>query len=1055
MALVRVLIGPERSERGRAIEDSLLGAVGRSVLLVPTHRYARARTERLLERSGLAGFWGEPITTFEDFLGRILRGTEHAGGRIDQVAARLLLEGVVARLAGEGGLGPDSRAFTTPGFVSHAQRIISRLKQAAITPESFESRLGERGQASGLDRIVAAVYRGYQEALRSAGVYDLQGMYWLADEACRVGKPAGIADVDVLLLDGFDDFTPSEFRLLETLAPRLESLVFGLSFDAAPARSDLYELPWRTFKRIHSRFEPVVDHFEEKPAETAAEFVSSHLFYRDAFPESRGLASNVRLWACHGARDELERVARSIKRLALDGSGALDGIAVVHRDFRGVRPLLEDVFSEYGIPARFVESPGAGASSVVGFVRQCLDAMGEWRRDAVLDVVCSPWFPHGAGDGLERLFAMAAREAGVISGYAEWRRLVLRFRGRFESGEGEELARLRKRFPGLGAACTALLGALKMLREAEGYLPATGTCRGYVEGVRRLMDRLGLEEAVGRCGLERVREVEAAGLELLSGVLGSLGRWSDERRLGRSEFAALLERCMASASVQLPRRADGVWCLDVESVRRLEFEHVFFIGLNEGVTPRPPDQNAIYSEADLDELRKIGIDLEGRWTHLNREALLFHHVFDAARRGITLSWHETGPDGRTRGPSPYIEDVRRALPHVEVERHGSGLDVVAPPLAGAMSWRDVGNRLFAVRSPARRRLGGRFAAATAGEAAESERQERGDFGVYDGVMKSEAIREELAARYGPGCVFSVTQLETYADCPFRFFLERLLDVEAPREADEGFDYRVRGTILHDALEAFHVRYRGKAISEIDQCEALEAMEDAADRAFERLAWRSTGVPEAVMEVERRRIGAALRRYVLIERERDEGHWKPSYFEAAFGPARGEARDPASVETPFVLDTGSGPVAFWGKLDRIDVDGTQARIVDYKTTLSADPKGIKEGRYFQLAVYSLALEGVLLAEKECSEAWYVRVGSEKRLEALNKAKEWEDRREAAVGAVGAAVAGIRAARFHPTTRKEPCSWCPNSKVCRYERGRVERKSSNSRPGRGGSRSGHGS
>ena len=53
-------------------------------------------------------------------------------------------------------------------------------------------------------------------------------------------------------------------------------------------------------------------------------------------------------------------------------------------------------------------------------------------------------------------------------------------------------------------------------------------------------------------------------------------------------------------------------------------------------------------------------------------------------------------------------------------------------------------------------------------------------------------------------IFSASQLESYAFCPFQFLARHLLrleSVESPAEFDE--DPAARGSFLHDALEVFH------------------------------------------------------------------------------------------------------------------------------------------------------------------------------------------------------------------------------------------------------------
>ena len=60
-----------------------------------------------------------------------------------------------------------------------------------------------------------------------------------------------------------------------------------------------------------------------------------------------------------------------------------------------------------------------------------------------------------------------------------------------------------------------------------------------------------------------------------------------------------------------------------------------------------------------------------------------------------------------------------------------------------------------------------------------------------GMLSSEAIAV-LGGRFPPARIYSATELEQYAACPFRYFLERVLHVEPLEELALEIDYLERG-----------------------------------------------------------------------------------------------------------------------------------------------------------------------------------------------------------------------------------------------------------------------
>src|SRR5690606_23552759 len=101
------------------------------------------------------------------------------------------------------------------------------------------------GTPGDLDEIVSRTYRGYQDLLRSTTRYDREGTYWVATEQIRAhGLPPALGGLEVIALDGFDDFTQSQFRLLEALVPHLGHLVFGVACPVDdPSAQDLFRIP--------------------------------------------------------------------------------------------------------------------------------------------------------------------------------------------------------------------------------------------------------------------------------------------------------------------------------------------------------------------------------------------------------------------------------------------------------------------------------------------------------------------------------------------------------------------------------------------------------------------------------------------------------------------------------------------------------------------------------------------------------------------------------------------------------------------------------------------
>src|SRR5690606_7563844 len=90
----------------------------------------------------------------------------------------------------------------TAGFLRVLADIIYELKQNRVYPDIYL-----QAATSPKDRELAEIYASYQEIMQDHKLVDREGEGWLALEA--VGKERHLArDVDLLLVDGYDQFTP-------------------------------------------------------------------------------------------------------------------------------------------------------------------------------------------------------------------------------------------------------------------------------------------------------------------------------------------------------------------------------------------------------------------------------------------------------------------------------------------------------------------------------------------------------------------------------------------------------------------------------------------------------------------------------------------------------------------------------------------------------------------------------------------------------------------------------------------------------------------------------
>jgi RecB family exonuclease len=277
----------------------------------------------------------------------------------------------------------------------------------------------------------------------------------------------------------------------------------------------------------------------------------------------------------------------------------------------------------------------------------------------------------------------------------------------------------------------------------------------------------------------------------------------------------------------------------------------------------------------------------------------------------------------------------------------------------------------------------------------------------------------------PARVWSVSGLETYLECPFKFFARHVLALEEEPEDEEVMDPRRQGQFVHAVFEFFFREWQASGRGAI-----TPANLDAARGVFESVVDRSLA-RETFSEAE-----AALERTRLLGSPAASG-----LAEAVF---RMEAERPVPVverlleysvngELTVTTPGGDRAVVLRGKADRIDLlgDGT-FRLIDYKLGWPPD-----RTRALQLPLYALFAEQRLENHRGrryvLGEAAYLAFKGPRRVVPLfTSPAQRADVMSKAQDRLSTALDGIARGEFPPSPDDVyRCESCSFAAVCRKD------------------------
>ncbi|MFN7918320.1 MAG: PD-(D/E)XK nuclease family protein [Vicinamibacterales bacterium] len=779
-----------------------------------------------------------------------------------------------------------------PGLVAELMRFYDQLRRQSQQVRRFEELIVEAlggGELvdTGADRLLvqtrflARTFAGYEARAAASDALDEHRLRerLLADTAA-----VPVAHVVVTVPDWIADpsgLFVADFDLLSQL-PHLASL-------------DIVSTEGVLASGFHERLHQWWPGLEEL---TSRDLVAQRPPVRPMLAVPPPTADAAPLWFTHRDREEeLNVVAR---RLAAAPQVALDRVAVVFKKPLPYLYLAADTLGAAGLPFVAADALPLAAEPLVATVDLLLDALeADFARDTLVALLRSPHFEWSGRLGRDAIGALdrALSDARYLGTAARLRTL-----GDGWSPEGG--ARSRRGSETRTTARPALDAVLDLVGELE-PLRAARPASVQVSGVLAFLERhLVSRDEADAPGAREVRARRTV-LQLLRGVADAHAQHHDPE-WSVADLATAVRRWIGDETFATDGAMSGVRLLDDQAARYGDFDDLTIVGLVESDWPEKPRRNIFYPPQLLKAL--------GWPSEKDRRG-----AADARFLDLLLSARD-----RVELSAFLLDDeaiVSRTVQLDEVPR--AGLSTVPAPLLDTPWLRDESLALGeepadTVSDPAREWLS-----------------------VRKGRVPAADPRFHGAVGERPSRTWSVSALEAYLGCPFKFYAQHVLRLEEEPDDEEVMDPRRQGQFIHEVFETFFTEWQAtghRAITHANLPLARERFVSVVDRALTR-------IPEGE---------AALERTRLLGSPAAAG-----LGEAVF---RMEAERPVPVverllehtlDGPVTLQTESGPrtIELRGKADRIDLlaDGT-FRLIDYKLGWPPD-----RSRALQLPIYAVCAE----------------------------------------------------------------------------------------------------
>jgi ATP-dependent helicase/nuclease subunit B len=935
----RYLLGPagtgktyrclhEIAERLRANPE------GRDLILVAPKQATFQLERQLLTDFDLPGFTRLRILSFERLADYVI--TKLNSPTLEMLSEEGRVMVLRALLRQRKGLKIFHASASMAGFARQLSDELRELQRYQLTPPKLDELSANKTLPEVLRRKLhdlGHLLEAYTKWLDEHRLRDVDCLLTVAAEQLKTNANSALPDIEGLWLDGFAEMTPQELALLSAIAPRCENMTLAFCLDRNQTRKSWLSI-WSSINETVERCQKVVGAgvIEDLPRDVgttrfakapAFRFLEQHWDNGHATHEPAG----IRIAACANPESEVTLAARELIAFVRAGNRFRD-CAVLLRSMDGYQDIIRRVFARYGIP-NFLDRRESISHHALAELTRCSLQMvvSNWKHDDWFGAL-KTGLVSSDEDAIDRLENEALKRG--------WKGDVWLSPIVVDGEVPQSIDRLRIK----------LISPFLKLRESLQGKAVSG--EELADALRTLWRDLHVEEQLQTW---EHPEQNATVWQQMVSWLDDVELAFGKQKMDLREWLPVLEAGLGGLTIGvIPPALDQVVVGTIDRSRNPELKLAIVLGMNEGIFPATPKSSRLLSEIERETLSRENI-LFGRNTRelLGRERFFAYIACTRARERLVVTCSERDAQDDTLNPSSFITRLQELFPKLTRE-------TIETP-----SWRDAEHACELAS-----------ALVTASETTRAQPIfQLPAFESLQNQLRFFRANEQLndlsprivEALYGKALRTSVSRLERFAACAFRFFVDSGLGAEERRKFE--LDVRERGTFQHEVLYTFHQQLKNE-----DRTWHSITPDEARDRIGKigRIAIPKFKdgllMADAASRYSAQSMVRSLQDFVgAIVGWMKQYEFEPRAVELRFDSKHG---DLPSWELPL----GDGhSLLFRGAIDRIDLmplpntKNALAVVMDYKSSgKKLDPLLMKHGLQLQLLAYLTVLRTLPQAAK---------------------------------------------------------------------------------------------
>lgn len=928
---------------------------GIKTLMIVPEQFAHSAESRLISK---IGYLSDEIqaTSFKRLAQKFLKKNGMLRGSISSIGKSMLFAKSVIK--NQKNLTLYKSTAKKPGFINAALTFIAECKRSEITPDALSLAVPEQPLLSLKLQELSMLYNTYQELLTAS--------YTDGDEAVSlfsqvIERDTLFSDTHIFV-DEFFRFTKAELSCLRAMLCAGASVYVtlgaastnaaGIYEPVAKTAAALREIAIETSSHIH---EPIVLLEKHRFVDSLelAHFEKEYQHYPPILYKEE--THDITLYVAPNPYIETQVVATAIRRAVTQNNLRYRDIAILTGDPELYNDLIKTVFPVYEIPVFIDRKQSLLSHSMIVMFFSLFDLITRGiDTEALLRYIKCGYcgLTYEEIDTLEN-FALAGRLKR--RDWLDDKRFLRQAKSIFNTEEDYEEINAEEAQSLLfmrNKILTPLLNLRHNLAKSRLVCDRAAALFNFLEDIElddqisKQIEQLNKEKEHQQA--DELSEIYNLLVTLLNELVTCLG----DEKIGLRRLTDILSAGLAQCETSIiPPTVDQVLLGDVNRSITKNVKMLFVMGATEGTFPASSTQDILLRDTERSALEHLSIHLGP-----SSKQITFHNQYATysalhiSRKKTHISYPVADMEGTGLRPSPLINRLRKIFPNLTTYD-----DLASPPpaermIAGEQSAWQYMLEHFNEKDANIKALKSYFA---------ENKNFANDFKTalrFAQYKKQPGhLSTDMAYRlYGRHLRGSVTQFETYASCPFSYFMRyglkakerKILKIEAPDI----------GSLMHSLIELASQRIvkEKKQFGNLSNDYIVQLANDLVDELFSNIFIKNIYGKNRLQALIKRLKRQTARLLSIISMHVAKGAFEPCDFEVAFD--ENGTFEPVSISLP-----NGDSVTLIGRIDRIDVLRQNAhvyiKIIDYKTgNKSFRLSDVYNGLSLQLAVYLIAATG---------------------------------------------------------------------------------------------------